>query len=104
MDAPANTPELYTCLDKDLAPVLVAACPVCGDRPSLWQFIEKGSTASKVVMCNNGAELWEGQGGLASEGCLLYMPPQDFYRATKREAIAHWNRYADALTKLRSTR
>ena len=34
-------------------------------------------------------------------GCLLYLPPQPFYRATIREAVRYWNDYAKALEKLR---
>jgi len=58
------------------------------------------SDCLKVVMCST-AEGIGPQDGIANEGCLLYMPGDDFYRPTQREAIKHWNAFATALTALR---
>lgn len=75
-------------------------CPVCASDAELWQF-SKSDTAptSKVGMCSNG-DSFGPQDGIANEGCLLFMPPQEFYKATIREAVKYWNDYADALERL----
>ena len=39
-----------------------------------------------------------------NEGCLLYMPPQDFYRGRIAEAVKFWNQYARALNAQRRER
>lgn len=94
--------ELYSVLDEN--PAGVAKCPVCHAPPSLWQFTEKGGTASKLVCCTRGDPFGpqvSDHVGLMNEGCLLFMPPDAFYRATRREAINYWNAYAEALTTLR---
>lgn len=73
-------------------------CPCCGSKADVWQYIEEDESASKAAMCTNGAAFGP-QDGAADEGCPLNMPPQGFYRATIREAVAYWNEYAKALTK-----
>lgn len=80
-------------------------CPVCGAKAELWQYsadFENGPI-DKVVMCTNG-ERFGPQEGLVNEGCLLYMPPPDFYRGRIVEAIQFWNNYAKALTAQRRAR
>lgn len=73
-------------------------CPCCACTPEIWQFQkEKDGPASKAVMCSNGAAFGP-QDGIVNEGCLLNMPPDDFYKATIREAVKYWNEYAKALT------
>jgi hypothetical protein len=42
-----------------------------------------------------------GQDDIVNEGCLLYMPPEDFYRATAKAAIKYWNDFAQGLVNLR---
>jgi len=54
-------------------------------------------------MCSNG-EKFGPQDGLTNEGCLLYMPPQDFYRGRIVEAVKYWNEYAKALNAQRRQR
>ena len=39
-----------------------------------------------------------------NEGCLLYMPPQDFYRGRIAEAVKFWNQYALSLNAQRRER
>ncbi|GEM_PF-2206824 len=89
---------------KPLTPVngkMIAPCPCCGAVAELWQFSETPtSDCLKVVMCST-AEGIGPQDGIANEGCLLYMPGDDFYRPTQREANKHWNAFATALTALR---
>lgn len=79
-------------------------CPCCGSPPTLWQFTEIGGTTSKVVMCDNGEPLIDSDFPAEMTGCLLFMPPTAFYKATRREAVAYWNAYAENLTQLRDAR
>lgn len=75
-------------------------CPVCASTAELWQFsqTEDGPT-TKVVMCSNGEKIGP-QDGSAHAGCPLYMPDDEHYRATIREAVKYWNEYAKALGSL----
>ena len=77
--------------------VTLRECPVCGADAELWQY-SRSETAptNKAVMCSNG-ERFGPQDDPGDDGCLLYMPPEDFYKATIREAVAFWNDYARAL-------
>lgn len=78
----------------------VEPCPVCACAGELWQFSKADDgPLSKAVMCANG-DSFGPQDGIANEGCLLFMPPDDFYRATIREAVKYWNEYAVALGKI----
>jgi hypothetical protein len=75
-------------------------CPVCAADAELWQYSEADNgPTSKVGMCSRG-EAFGPQSGIKNEGCLLYMPPDDFYRPTAREAVRFWNDYASALMKI----
>jgi hypothetical protein len=77
------------------------ACPCCGSVSSVWEYIdEPGSDVQRVVMCGHSGGVGP-RDALVYEGCLLQMPPADFYRATGREAVRYWNEYAKALTALR---
>lgn len=73
-------------------------CPVCASAAELWRY-SKSETApsTPVAMCSNG-EAFGPQDGIANEGCLLFMPPDEFYKATIREAVKYWNEYAKVLT------
>ncbi len=89
--------ELYTEITTEAH---IERCPVCGGAPALWRFaVSETSPATKAVMCNASERIGP-QDGIASEGCLLYMPPDDFYRATEREAVRYWNEFAKALAAL----
>lgn len=89
----------YKLLEPSDAPIEV--CPVCASKAELWMFSKSETDiTSKLVMCTNG-EAFGPQQGSANEGCLLYMPPQEFYKATIREAVKFWNEYAKALGKIR---
>lgn len=74
-------------------------CPVCAADAGLWQHSDSDtSPVRRVVMCTNG-ESFGPQDGIVNEGCLLYMPPPQFYKPTGRQAMAYWNEYAKALTE-----
>lgn len=78
----------------------VEPCPVCASAGELWQFsTDDSGPTSKAVMCENGTSFGP-QTNTAAAGCLLFMPPDDFYRATIREAVKYWNDYAVALLKI----
>lgn len=78
----------------------IEPCPVCAADAELWQYsTADDAPTSKAVMCTRGDQFGP-QSGLVDEGCLLYMPPQGFYKSTIREALAYWNEYAKALTKI----
>lgn len=99
MNNMTTTPhEMYVRLSL---PDGVERCPVCCSKGEMYQYQEvPGGSATKVVMCSHGEELVP-EGALVEEGCPLYMPPYSFYKATQREAVAHWNAYAQALVALR---
>lgn len=75
-------------------------CPCCGAQPELWEYqpVQDGP-ATKVVMCATGEAIGP-QAGMVNGGCPLYMPNDDHYRATIREAVKFWNDFAKALTAL----
>lgn len=77
-------------------------CPVCGSEGALWQYSTSPTApTTKAVMCGHGDAIGP-QDGVKNEGCLLYMPPDNFYRATIKDAVRHWNEFAKALTALRA--
>ena len=86
-------------------PAGVEPCPVCGAGVELWHYSEdfENGPISKVVCCANNLPIGP-QDGIISNGCLLFMPPQDFYKATAREAVKYWNEYAKALSACRRKR
>lgn len=83
----------------------VEPCPVCGADAELWQYSNdfKNGPIDKLIMCSNG-DRFGPQDGAMNEGCLLYMPPQDFYRGRIAEAVKFWNQYARALNAQRRER
>lgn len=89
----------------DIPPgVTMLPCPVCAADAELWQFSKSDtSPTSKAGMCQNGDKIGP-QDGIAGAGCLLFMPPDEFYKATIREAVKYWNDYAQALGQLRRAR
>ena len=93
--------EMYKQLDT---PENLELCPCCGSVAQLWQYSESATApTSKAICCANGDKFGP-QDGMANEGCLLYMPPENFYRATIREAVNFWNEYAKALTSQQRAR
>lgn len=83
---------------------ILATCPVCASEAGLWRFSEDANGPTEtLVMCSNGTAFGP-QTGIQYEGCLLYMPPPEFYRDTIREAVKYWNAYATALTELRKSK
>jgi len=83
-------------------PLTLDPCPVCGSEAALWQYSESETTPRKLLVCCTHGEAIGPQDGLANEGCLLYMPPDNFYRETIRDAVRYWNEFAKALTALRT--
>ena len=75
-------------------------CAVCGGPASVWRYTkEPGDPFTVAVMCDQGERIGP-QSGITNEGCPLYMPPDDFYRATCREAIAFWDEFSVSLVAL----
>lgn len=62
-------------------------CPFCGAPGELNEYIELGAT-NKLASCSNGGD------GDQIEECVMYLPSNVAYKATKREAIAVWNKRA----------
>lgn len=87
----------YTLLSLPEGPIEL--CPCCGAEPELWQYISRpDAVASKVVMCTTGDPI--GPQDSTNAGCPLYMPPNQHYCATIREAVKFWNEFSKALTAL----
>jgi hypothetical protein len=73
------------------------ACPCCGSSARVWEYVEKtGGPVVRVAMCDHEGSIGP-RDALVYEGCLLQMPPDDFYRGTGRDAVRYWNGYAKAL-------
>lgn len=77
-------------------------CPVCGGAASLWQYSTSETAPRKLLVCCTHSEPIGPQDGLANEGCPLYMPPDNFYRETIRDAVRYWNEFARALGTLQA--
>ena len=76
-------------------------CPLCGSPAQVWEFSEKpDDIVTRVVMCDRGDDLGP-RDGMAYCGCVLYMPPNDFYKGTGRDAVRYWNAYAEACEQAR---
>jgi len=85
--------------------VTLEACPVCGAAPELYQYsTAKDMPLTRIVMCSNGEAFGPQSTALVQTGCLLYMPPEAFYKDTIKDAIKYWNSYATALVALRNNR
>lgn len=81
----------------------IHSCPVCSAGVELYSHKrESGDSFEWVVMCSR-SENFDPQSDLMKEtGCLLYLPPKDFYNATESEAINYWNDWHKAVKDLRS--
>lgn len=78
-------------------------CPVCFAKAELWRYSEdEDSPTETAVMCSNGDAI--GPQKNMEAGCLLMMPPKEFYWGTIREAVKYWNAYAVALSAQRLQR
>lgn len=76
----------------------IAPCPCCGSSARVWEYSKHPSdTVMRVVMCDHEGSIGP-RDSLVYEGCLLQMPPDDFYRGTGFHAVRYWNEYATALT------
>ena len=73
----------------------VEACPCCGSSARVWVYAEDPTMpVTRVVMCDHSGSIGP-RDALVYEGCLLQMPPDDFYRETGREAVQLFRRLAD---------
>lgn len=63
------------------------ACPFCGSPAEMWEYEPTENHFQKVAMCGNDGDEDEG-----IEPCPMYMPPEGFYRDTKKNAAEAWNR------------
>lgn len=62
-------------------------CTFCGWPAELYQRTNaEGTYSQKAVMCSNF-----GGDDPTGDACPLHLPPEDFYHATKREAVEYWN-------------
>lgn len=94
---------MHDCFKSIETPIgtTLATCPVCASEAGLWRYSDSPNDPTEtLVMCSNGAAFGP-QTGIQYQGCLLYMPPPEFYRDTIREAVKYWNGYAKALNELR---
>ena len=80
--------ELYT--EIEWTGVKIKECPFCGSAGQLYQYKAGPNVYQKVVMCTNGGS--DDENG----ECPMYMPPEGFYCATKKEAIQRWNKRANS--------
>ena len=86
----------------DLGAYRLERCPVCGAGAELWQHsLSPTDPTSKAGMCSRSDAIGP-RVDVFSDGCLLNLPPQDFYKATIREAVAYWNAFATALGAMRA--
>lgn len=81
--------------------VTLEPCPVCRSASELWQYSESETAPRRLLVCCTHGEAIGPQDGLTNEGCLLYMPPDNFYRETIRDAVRYWNDFAKALNTMR---
>lgn len=68
--------------------VALNPCPICRGIVSLWMRVCENGVGLRFVACETAGER-------AEDDCLLYDPPDSFFKATSREAIAHWQRISD---------
>lgn len=92
----------YTLLEGAIVPTLLS-CPCCGSKAQAWRYKESESTTTVSICCSNGEPIGpqEQSGGITSTGCVLYMPPGEFYRPRIKDAAAYWNAYVEAISQLR---
>jgi hypothetical protein len=81
--------------------VTLERCPVCGSEAALWQYSESETDPRQLLVCCSHGDMIGPQDHLVGGGCLLYLPPQGFYRETIRDAVRYWNEFAKALSAFR---
>lgn len=74
---------------------VLPACACCGSPAELWEHqASEAAAARKVVMCSN---LGAGPEGDTNKGhnadCPLAMPPEQYYCATKKQAVEVWTKW-----------
>jgi hypothetical protein len=76
----------------------IEPCPICGADAELWEYSDdfENAAVTKVVMCTNADRIGPQVGGL-NDGCMLYMPPEEFYHPRIVAAVDYWNSYAVAI-------
>lgn len=79
---------------------LPVPCPCCGSGVRVWELVPKDGPVTRVVMCENVGGIGP-RDAMMHGGCLLHMPPDDFYHGTGRDAVRYWNDYAKALLAVR---
>lgn len=95
-----ETYEMYLPVDVPDG-VVLDACPVCGSPSSLTRYSKSPTSRTETVVCCSNGELFGPQTAALYAGCLLFMPPQEFYGGTIREAVKYWNEYSAAVKELR---
>lgn len=101
-----NRYESYTLVSSEEAcrENSVHTCAVCGSGVELFAYATSPDEPRKyAVMCTH-SEKFGPQDHLIGPGCVLYMPPNEFYCPTEREAIGYWNAWSAAVEDLRSVR
>lgn len=76
------------------------ACPCCGSAGEAWRYRDTEESSTVAICCSNG-ERFGPQDGEYNSGCLLYMPPSQFYQSRIKEAAEYWNEYAGSLDAIR---
>jgi hypothetical protein len=82
--------------------VVLARCPVCHSAAEIWRHSDDANSETETAVCCSNGEDVGPQIASAYSGCLLFMAPRDFVKATIREAVAFWNEYAAALELMRA--
>lgn len=101
---PSKGGDLYSRIrdQKECGELGFHNCAVCGDGVELWAYNDlKSDVRTYSLMCTREGKFGP-QDSLIGSGCVLYMPPHEFYCATAREAGVYWNEWSAAINDLRS--
>jgi hypothetical protein len=90
----------YTMVDPRRHAAVLPCC-VCGSKPQVWRYQESKDSSTVAVCCVNAEGFQDTDPSLFGAGCLLYMPPRNFYRARIVEAVEYWNAYQRAALAMR---
>lgn len=72
---------------KLTTPTGLNPCPVCGSPAEMWQRKHEDQFHKVIVCPNNGKKDSDYQ-------CPCYFPPECYYHATRREAVAYWQKHS----------